>query len=262
MFRPLAVLALGLLACNDPPASSGAPAASSAPTPTPSVAEPVAPTASAAPSAAPASKPVIVCDEKQPPVFHQPGLEADVRKKLEKKPDDPISWKDLASPKIKSINLSTSRTDFLDPCIWPKLLYVKDVFLGEGDLDDLSLLSEHAQLVSLRASINKVKDLTPLSKLTKLDRLDLGRTLVRDVEPLATLVNLTELQLDGTDIDTIQPLASLKKLQRLSIRNTRVADVSPLAGLADLKSLDITGSAVSSYPALSGQIGRGLRILR
>lgn len=254
-----AALALVVLAgCKEPPAPEKTePATATAPAAASSAPDAQA-DAGAAVRADAKTKPDIKCDNSPTATFHMPGLEADVRKKLAKKPDQPILMKELAG--IKSINVSTSHVDYLDPCIFPKLTGMKDLFLGEGDIDDLSLLSSHAELVSLRASITKVKDLSPLSNLTKLDRLDLGRTPVRDLEPLSSLVNLTELELDGTDIDTVKPLASLVKLERLSIKNTRVGDVSPLAGLTKLKSLSVGGSPVSDFHALAGLVARGLKI--
>lgn len=245
--------------CKEPPAPEKTPAA------TPSAAAASTPSASAAATrdagtsaAGHAQKPDIQCENGPTAVFHMPGLEADVRKKLQKTKGEPISVKELAT--IKSINVTNDKVDYLDPCIFPKLTGMKDLFLGEGELDDLSLLASHGQLVSLRASINKVKDISPLSNLTKLDRLDLGRTLIRDVEALSTLVNLTELQLDGTDIETVKPLANLKKLERLSIKNTRVGDVSPLAGITTLKSLSTGGSPVNDFHSLGALVSRGLKI--
>lgn len=258
----LSVVALS--GCSEPPApgktsttSPSATAAAVVPSTTASAATAAAADAGTV-TVAGKTKPDIKCDNGPIAVFHMPGLEADVRKKLAKTKGEPISVKELAN--IKSINITNDKVDWLDPCIFPKLTGMKDLFLGEGELDDLSLLASHAQLISLRASINKVKDISPLSNLTKLDRLDLGRTAIRDVDALAPLVNLTELQLDGTDIDTIRPLASLKKLERLSIKNTRINDVSPLAGLTNLKSLTTGGSPVSQFHALGALVARGLKI--
>ena len=258
------VFAVAVLAgCKEPPA----PEKTSTPTPSATTAQ-VAPSATASAAAAVAdagtttvagkTKPEIKCENGPTAVFHMPGLEADVRKKLAKTKGEPISVKELAN--IKSINVTNDKVDWLDPCIFPKLTGMKDLFLGEGELDDLSLLASHSQLISLRASINKVKDISPLSNLTKLDRLDLGRTAIRDVDALSTLINLTELQLDGTDIETLRPLSNLKKLERLSIKNTRISDVSPLAGLTNLKSLTTGGSPVSDFHSLGALVSRGLKI--
>ena len=77
---------------------------------------------------------------------------------------------------IKSINLSQATINDLDPCLFPLLTGTKDLFLGPGDLEHLTPLSTLTQLITLRASINKVSDISPLAKMTQMDRLDLGRT--------------------------------------------------------------------------------------
>jgi internalin A len=214
-------------------------------------------TASATASAAPVKKKDVVCAPGPNVTFTMPGLEAEVRKKLAK-PEGPITQAELA--KIKSINLTAVPVDDLDMCVFPHFKGVKDIFLGKGDLDDLAALSSLTQLVSLRASINKVKNIEPLAHMAQLDRLDLGKTAITDITPLAGLTNLTELELDDTNIDSVAPLAKLTKLERLSIKNTRVKDLRPLMGLKKLKSLSIGGSLVEDTHVLDGLTGGGLKI--
>lgn len=262
--KPVLVPALSALlmlsaACNDSSREGPAARASNEATPTATETAPVPPPAvpSAAPAEAKEKRPEIVCEPGKV-VFHQPGLEEEVRYKL-KKPEGAISAAELAS--IKSINLTKVDVDYLDPCIFPKLKGMRDLFLGKGELDSLAVLQPLTQLVSLRASINKVSDLKPLTYLKKLDRLDLGRTLVRDLAPLAELENLTELELDGTEIESVAPLASCSKLERVSIKGTRVKDVAPLAGLKNLKSVDVSGSPVENAFALYPLKSRGLKLI-
>src|ERR1700733_11835003 len=72
---------------------------------------------------------------------------------------------------IKSINLSQATINDLDPCVFPLFTGMKDLFLGPGDLDNLTPLATLTQLITLRASINKVSDVSPLAKMTQMDRL-------------------------------------------------------------------------------------------
>ncbi len=189
--------------------------------------------------------------------FDDEKVEAALRLKLQK-PDGDISATDLG--RLTSLNLSQSETHQLDPCIFPHTKNLKELFLGPGDVEDLSLLADLKKLETLRASINKVSDLKPLAELTKLDRLDLGRTQVRDVSPLANLTNLTELALDDTPVSDVTALAKLEKLERLSLQRTRVKDVSPLKGLKNLKFLYIQDSAVQDTSALAPLRANGLKI--
>lgn len=185
-------------------------------------------------------------------------LEAEVRKKLQK-PEGAIAPQELKT--IKSLNLTAGPVDDLDPCIMPMFTGLKDLFLGPGELNDLSPIAG-LDLVSLRASINKVADLRPLEKMTKMDRLDLGRTAVRDITPLRTLVNLTELQLDDTMVDDIAPLDKLTKLERVSLKNTPVKSLEPLRGHKKLRFLYIGGTTITDISPVQPQVQSGLKIVR
>ena len=185
-------------------------------------------------------------------------LEADVRKKLQKL-EGPISESQLKT--IKSINISGGTVDALDPCIFPRLTAMRDLFVGPGAVEDLAPLSTLVQLRSLRVSVSHVADLTPLSKLGYMDRIDLGRTPVHDVSALGQLQNLTEIQLDDTLVTDIGPLASCTKLQKVSLQRTGVSDLTPLRGALGLKFLYIQGTPVHDLTPLSSQVGHGLRIV-
>lgn len=192
--------------------------------------------------------------------FGDKNLETEVRRKLER-PDGNVTIADLA--KVRTLNLSNGKTNELDPCIFPHFTALKDLFLGPGDLVDLSPLAGLKNLESLRASINHVSDLKPLQNATKLDRLDLGRTSVKDLTPLGNLANLTELQLDDTPIVDIQPLSSLTKLEKLSLKNTMVKDVSPLKDMKKLKFLYLGGSAAADDTSVLGPLtAKGLKVVR
>lgn len=198
----------------------------------------------------------IECAEGKNADFHHKGLEAEIRRKLEK-PEGEITKAELA--KVKSVNLAKGEPiDYLDPCIFPHLTGVKDLFLGPGKLSDISLLSKMTRLESLRATANQVSDISVLANLKLLDRLDLANTAVSDVTPLAKLENLTELQLDGSRVSDISPLANLPKLERLTLNRTPVKDVRPLKTVTTLKSLNVSGSAVTDPEVLAR---RGLEII-
>jgi hypothetical protein len=211
-------------------------------------------------AAAPSKKVAVACSRGPDVDFRgNTALEAEVRKKLGKD-GGTIVQSDLKT--IKSINLSTATVDELDPCIFPLFRGMKDLFLGSGDLDDLSPLAGLTQLVSLRASINHVTDLKPLEKLTQLDRLDLGRTAIHDVAPLAGLTALTELMIDDTQVTDIGPLKSLKNLERLSIRNTPVRDLSPLKDMKKLRFVYIEGAPIDDTTVLNPLVASGLKLVR
>lgn len=217
-------------------------------------------TASAEKAAAP-KKPKADCSKMGSEItFSSPALEKEVLFKLSKDAGAHVTRGELAS--IKSLNLTRyGKVNELDPCVMPMMTGVKDLFLGEGDLDDLSPISELTQLVSLRAAINKVSNLQPIEKLTRLDRLDISHTAVTDLKSVAFLPNLTELLIDEDDVLDIAPLKGLTKLEQLSMKNTPVKDLSPLKDIKTLKKLWIKGSAVTDYSVLLPLTQRGLKVI-
>ncbi len=174
--------------------------------------------------------------------FEDPEFEAAVRFKLQK-PKGDISKTDLK--RLTSLNLSQIKLERLDLCVFHWMTGLKELFLGPGNINDLSPIAGATKLESLRASINPIEDITPLAKMTKMDRLDLGRTQVRDLTPLSEMKALTELMLDDTAVSDVTPLAGLEKLERLSLQRTRVKDVSALKNLEQLKFLYVAGAPVA-----------------
>jgi len=229
-------------ACDDPPkaedklaASAAAPAVSAAaptaaaPAPVPTPAAPTQP-----------KKTLAECGKGPNAEFDQPGLEAEIRKKL-KKPEGPISLAELK--KVRSLNLSQApRTSQIDVCTLSHLTSLKDLFLGPGDYDDISVVAGLKELESLSAAHNSVHDTAPLAKLKKLDRLDLAHSQVADLTVISQLTSLTELTLDDTQITDVSPLAKLTKLEKLGIQHTQVKDASALKALKKLKILYAAGT--------------------
>jgi internalin A len=251
-----------LAACDDPPKPAPAekPSATVAPAPPPApepakTAEPAPPPANALPP-----KKLSECPKGPNAVFDQPGLEDEIRKKLQK-PDGAITIADLG--KLHSLNLSQAkRTARLDTCTLSHLTAVKDLFLAPGEYDDLSPIAELKNLESLSAAHSQVKDTAALAKLKKLDRLDLAHTQIADLSVISTLTNLTELTLDDSKITDVTPLAKLTKLEKLGIQHTQVKDASPLKALKKLKTLYVAGTpADEDAVTLAGVRGNGTKVI-
>jgi internalin A len=256
LFGALTVALVSSSACEEPPQ----------PTATKPSATPAA-LPSATPSAEPEKKAkkkprkkAEDCPQGNVVKFDDPKVEEAVRLKLQK-PQGDITKAELGT--VSSLNISQMEVNELDICLFPHMKSLKELFLGRGELDDLSPIAELTKLESLRASMNRVRDLTPLAKMTKMDRLDLGLTQASDLGPLAELTELTELQLDDTPVEDVSPLAKLTKLERLSLQRTRVKNYSPLKDLKALKFLYVKGSP-GEFDAM-GQLGSltqgGLKII-
>jgi internalin A len=253
--------ALGMVfllgACDDPPKADDKPAASAL-VPTGTGPAPAAVPSPAAPTQP--KKTLAECGKGPNAEFDQPGLEAEIRKKLQK-PEGPIRVADLK--KVRSLNLSQApRTSQIDVCTFSHLTSLKDLFLGPGDYDDLSPLAGLKALESLSAANNAVHDASPLAKLSKLDRLDLGHTQVADLTPIAALTTLTELTLNDTQITDLSPLAKLTKLEKLDIQHTQVKDASPLKPLKKLKFLYAAGTPADEEALTLAPVrGNGTKVI-
>jgi internalin A len=172
-------------------------------------------------------------------------LEKAIRFKLQKD-EGKLVKNDLK--RLTSLNLAQSKVHELDICLFPHMTSLKELFLGPGNLDDLSPIENLTKLESLRASLNKVSDIKPLAKMTHMDRLDLGQTQVKDLSPLAAMTRLTELSLDGTPVEELSPLSEMKDLERLSIKHTKVKDVTPIKDLDKLKFIYVTDTPADNDP--------------
>ena len=201
------------------------------------------------------------CDETTNVVdFHgDKALEANVRLKLSK-PKGDITKPELATVKSLDLTKNGNKVDDLDPCVMPLFKGLKDLFLGDGELEDLTPIQGLTSIWSLRASGTHVKDLKAVTPLTQLDRLDLSRTQVADLEPLKTLTVLTELQLDDTPVEDLTTLSSLKKLHKLHLRNTRVKNLMPLKDLKELLLLEVQGTPVVDTSMLAPLVAHGLKV--
>ncbi len=252
----LGMLALtGLCACDEKPTKQAV--ASAAPSPV-SLVPSTAPTAAAAPpSAAPRQpKPKKLASDcpKGMPAIDNPEVEAAIRLKAQKA-SGPLTVADLK--KVRSLNISQAKITELDICLFQHMSELKELFIGRGEVEDISAIAGLLKLESLRLSLNPITDLEPLSKMTKLDRVDLAHTQVKDLTPLTAATGMTELLLDDTQVADVAPLAKLEKLEVLVLKNTPVKDIKPLRGLKALKTLDIRGSQVEDA---SGVMRPGLRV--
>jgi internalin A len=183
------------------------------------------------------------------------ALEKEVRLKLAK-PQGVIAPSELAN--VKSVNLTKyGPVNDLNPCVMPKFTQIHDVFLGQGELEDLSPLADLTTMMSLRATDNKVKNIDALKKLVHMDRLDLSHTQISDLSPIAVMTDLTELEIDQTSVADLKPLEKLTKLEKVTLANTMVKDVSPLKNAHALRVLDISGTQISDYSMLTG---KGLKV--
>lgn len=262
----LLALGFGLLACDEHKydaaiAEAGAAAASAsaaAAAEQKAIASALASASAAAPPPAP-HKTAADCKPHTVDFSDQPDLEKEIRRKLSKDTGT-LAPSDLAQ--VKSLNLSSAKIHYVDPCIFPMLTSLKGAFLGPGDYDDLTPIQKLTTIEDLNVSMSKVSNLHAIEGLKRLDRLDVSHTRIddEDVKSIGNLVNVTELTLDDNKITDLSPIAALTKLTLLSIKNTQVTSLQPLAGIKTLKKLYINGSNVTDITPVQTATQNGLKI--
>jgi len=143
-----------------------------------------APVATSTYDAAPPPKKQYVCAAPPGVDFHgNTALETEVRRKLGGRDGGTISQTDLKQ--IKSINLSQAKVDDLDPCVYPLFTSVKDLFLGAGDLDDLTAIAPLTHSTRLSANSDRRSAARPAPSADRTASSDSRRT-VRASTRLAT----------------------------------------------------------------------------
>lgn len=83
---------------------------------------------------------------------------------------------------------------------------LEELYLGDNEIEDISLISNLVELKNLSLHFNNIIDLTHLSNLTKLQSLVLADNKISDISPLENLIGLNFLKVGGNEIVDIQPL--------------------------------------------------------
>lgn len=238
---------------SEKPAAAQPTAAAVPPAPAPEP-EPVA-----APAPKKPKKTLADCDKGTKIVLDNADFEAAVRVKAQK-PEGELTTADLK--KLRSLNLSRIQLSELDVCIFRHMTELRELFIGPGEVDDLSSIATSTKLESLGVSSNPISDLSPLAKMTKMDRLDVAHTKVADLSVLAGMKAMTELNVDDTQVKDLSPLKDLVKLERLSVKKTKVDDVSMLAEHKELKFVYVGESPLADESSKTAVLSRnGAKII-
>jgi internalin A len=98
-------------------------------------------------------------------------------------------------------------------------------------IENLTGLEKCRNLMEVRLTGNKIKDVKPLEECVNIQSLDLAKNQIVDVAPLGKLVKLQYLQLDDNQIQKLDGLVTLKALQNLYLSRNQVESVAPIAEL-------------------------------
>jgi internalin A len=254
------VALLGLSGCDEAKTESVSKASEAKPAEVPAAPPPApAPEPEPAPKAKAPKKTLADCVAGTKVSLENPEFEGAVRVKAQK-PDGDLTTADLK--KLRSLNLSRVPLSELDVCLFRHMTELRELFIGPGDIDDLSSIATSTKLEALGVSGNPVSDLSPLAKMTKMDRLDLAHTKVSDLSVLAGMKVMTELNVDDTLVADLTPLKELLQLERLSVKKTKVADVSMLSEHKKLKVVYVGESPLSDESSKTAVLSKnGAKII-
>ena len=132
---------------------------------------------------------------------------------------------------------------------------LKELYIGNGDLRDLTGLQFATNLNRLFLDDNQISDLSPIAGLINLEDLAFPLANVSDLSPIAGLINLKNIDAWHNPIADLSPLVGLTKLEVIGVGDTEISDLKPLVGLTGLKDLDIQNNDISDISFLAGLTG-------
>ena len=100
---------------------------------------------------------------------------------------------------------------------WATLVNLKELYLWNNQIADLTPLSALVNLEQLWLMNNQITDLTPLSALVKLKTLNLDNNQIADLNPLSALVNLKVLWLRDNQIAGIHNDPTKRALEQCGV---------------------------------------------
>lgn len=126
-----------------------------------------------------------------------------------------------------------------------KMKNLKELYLDNNEITDLSFAEQLTELEYLSATNNFISDISSLEKLKNLYVLMLSENLVSDISPIGSLSNMIVLNLSNNEVRDITPIGSLTNLEILNLSNNEVSDISSLRSCYGLCFLDLTGNNIS-----------------
>jgi Leucine-rich repeat (LRR) protein len=141
---------------------------------------------------------------------------------------------------LRLSRLSVNGAILADPCVWPWLTNLNELYLGGDSINSLEFLSNLTRLKTLGLYNNNVADLSSLAYLTNLITLDLNGNSISNLTFLQTLTSLQSLTLDNNKVVDLSPLIGLTNLATLSIARNLLVEIDTLAFLPRLSYVDLT----------------------
>ena len=120
---------------------------------------------------------------------------------------------------------------------------LRELYLGENNIQDISSLSELQKLQILWLDSNQIQDISPLSNGSFL-WLGLGDNHITDITPLKDQTQLIYLWLGGNQIQDLSPLANHTRLRKLHLAKNKIQDIQALSTLPQLNKVYLADNQI------------------
>ncbi len=133
-----------------------------------------------------------------------------------------------------------------------KLSQLKQLYLTQCGLDDISFVEKMPGLTDISFYGNRIRDISPLKGCRKLEILSLAENEIEDISVLPLLPALREAGLQENEIRDLSPLAGMEKLTGLNLTSNRITDIAALKGNTSLTALGLGGNEIRDITSLKG----------
>ena len=137
--------------------------------------------------------------------------------------------------KILSVNVSSEN----NICNLEGIQYLKNLksisLDTKGDLKDISLLANLAELQTVIIENKKISDISSLSRLKNLNALFLDGNCINNLDAIANISTLKTLSIANNNIKSLDGVENLANLEQISFGGNSICDITPLKRLTKLK---------------------------
>ncbi|MBR2308998.1 MAG: leucine-rich repeat domain-containing protein [Oscillospiraceae bacterium] len=146
---------------------------------------------------------------------------------------------------LKLVDLSHNSISNVSEILDPDTKYtkLKELYLNDNQISDISTLSNLPLLSVLEVSDNQITNIAALSSCTNLTKLSFANNQVTTLAGIENVTGLTELYAHHNKLTAVNPLTGLEGLTKLYLGNNNITDVSPLANMSELTVLFLNNNS-------------------
>ena len=153
-------------------------------------------------------------------------------------------------PKLAFLDLNGC--DVTDIAFVAVLTSLNELYLGDGNITDISPLAAQPQLVRLNLAHNAgITNLEVLNHLTNLAGLWLEGTGTTNISFAALMPNLHDFSIEADAVWDLSPLTGATNLVNLDVANNQITNAAPLAACTNLEWLAVSANQISDLAFLA-----------